>query len=191
MKYRILKILLLASLISNVFLLYLTIELQNSQSSTPVETSETKTVTELISEVPESGKSYPLMRVVDGDTIVVGFEKQTQYVRLIGINSPEPNDPGGPECYANEATKHLQEIAQTGLVVLHFDESQGPRDSYGRLLAYVELLDGTDIGEKMVADGYAREYTYNATYERQERYLTAENDAIENELGLWASDTCQ
>jgi micrococcal nuclease len=142
-------------------------------------------------EIFESGHTYPLMRIVDGDTIIVGFENATEYVRLIGINAPELNDPGGTQCYAQESSTHLQEIARTGLVVLHFDETQGMRDSYGRLLAYVELPEGGDLGEQMLRDGYAREYTYNATYARQSAYIAAEQSATEEGRGLWAEDVCQ
>ena len=191
MKTFLLKSILLLSLISNALLLYLVVEEKNTQSAEQQETLTQQVEETTQANVPESGNSYPLMRVIDGDTVVVGFDKQTQYVRLIGIDSPEPNDPGGPECYATESTNHLQELAETGIVVLHFDESQGKRDSYGRLLAYVELPDGTDIGEQMLKDGYAREYTYNAVYERQEKYLTSESEALENERGLWAASACQ
>jgi len=189
MKTFLLKSILLLSLISNALLLYLVVEQKNVQNA--VEHEELAQQAEQpVMRLPESGNTYPLIRIIDGDTIVVGFDKQTQYVRLIGIDSPEPNDPGGPECYADEATKHLQALAQTGLVVLHFDESQGTRDTYGRLLAYIELPDGTDLGKKMIEDGYAREYTYNTAYTRQADYQAAENDAMENERGLWAPGAC-
>jgi len=142
------------------------------------------------SESYESGQTYPLMRVVDGDTITVGFNGHTEYVRLIGLDTPEPNDPGGPECYASEATTHLRELAQTGTVILVFDASQGTRDRYGRLLAYVELPDGTDLATTMIRDGYAHEYTYAKPYARQAVYREAENEAVQAERGLWSPETC-
>ncbi len=137
-----------------------------------------------------SGNTYPFIRVVDGDTVIVGIEGRSEYVRLIGIDSPEPNDPDGPECYATEATEHMKAIALTGSVVLRFEPAQGYRDTYGRLLAYVELPDGTDLGERMLGDGYAREFTYGQGHTRREKYVAAENDARTNARGLWAPDTC-
>jgi micrococcal nuclease len=189
MQTKTLQIALIISLILNAYLLYSlsTVPTANTESTEEPQT-ETLLTTEMMY---ESGKSYPLMRIVDGDTIVVGFNGLTQYVRLIGIDAPEPNDPGGPQCYAEEATRHLQEIAQAGIVTLHFDESQGMRDSYGRLLAYVELPDGTDLGAKMIEDGYAHEFAYKATYARQGLYQEAELFAVENEVGLWAEEACQ
>lgn len=193
MNKRVLQSILIISLVLNAVLFY---ELtQQNIALAPVADDESaeEEVKSISIEKPvhESGLSYPLMRVVDGDTIIVGFENATEYVRLIGIDSPEPNDPGGPECYAQESTAHLQELARTGMVILHFDESQGMYDSYGRLLAYVEMPDGTDLAKQMLADGYAREFTYSSAYERQVAYLSAETEALEAERGLWSPDTCK
>ncbi len=180
---------LILSLTLNVLLYH-----QLSQKDSPINDPGSNAPTKVITEVepptlPRSG-SYPFIRVVDGDTITVGIEGRTEFVRLIGIDSPEPNDPGGAECYANEATNHMRELTRTGTVALYFDESQGTRDTYGRLLAYVELPDGTDIGAAMVRDGYAREYTYDERYERANVYRAAELEAIEAERGLWAPSAC-
>jgi micrococcal nuclease len=150
-------------------------------------------VTETVAPVDTSltgDTAYPFIRVVDGDTIVAGVNGTSEFVRIIGIDSPEPNDPGGPECYATEATEHLKELARTGTIVLVPDQTQGSRDKYGRLLAYVELPDGTDLGEAMVRDGYAREFTYDRPYDRRGTYVAAEKEAIVTEAGLWSADTC-
>lgn len=134
---------------------------------------------------------YPLIRVIDGDTIAVLINNQEQHVRLIGIDAPEPNDPGGPECYAEEATRHLRDLARTGVVTLVFDASQGERDMYERLLAYVEYPQGTDLGEAMLRNGYATEYTYDKPYDRVELYRAAEAEAVETQSGLWSDEACQ
>ncbi len=134
--------------------------------------------------------TYPLIRILDGDTISVLYQGKEERVRLIGINAPEPNIPSGPECYAQEATRHLQQLARTGLVRLSFDETQGTRDQFGRLLAYVAHPDGTDLNETMLRNGYAVEYTYNTPYARSDAYKAAQAEAMENQSGLWAEDAC-
>jgi endonuclease YncB( thermonuclease family) len=188
MQNLILKLILGVSIILNFALLFSTYTNDSPLATTDNVVEVPKE--EVQETVFESGKTYPLMRIIDGDTIIVGFNGTTEYVRLIGIDSPEPNDPGGPECFAQEATSQLQTLAQTGLVVLHFDESQGMRDSYGRLLAYVELLDGTDLGKQMITNGYAHEYTFHANYARQNDYLQAETTARESFRGLWEENVC-
>ena len=45
------------------------------------------------------------------------------------------------------------------------DPTQADRDQYDRLLRYVQLPDGTDLGSTMISDGNADEYTYDVSYE--------------------------
>jgi micrococcal nuclease len=169
--------------------IYLALELSKAQRvSVTVENATPSTSTPEIS-LP-NGESYPFIRVVDGDTVTVGVAGSVEYVRLIGIDAPEPNDPGGPECYATESTVHLTELMQTGTVRLYFDSSQGVHDKYSRLLAYVELPDGTDVGNAMLRNGYAREYLYDKPYDRRNAYLEAERAAVSEQQGLWNSELC-
>lgn len=83
-----------------------------------------------------------LVRVVDGDTIVVNIEGEEHKVRLIGVNTPESV---APDSYrventeagvlASEYTKAL--LANVTEVYLQKDVSE--TDQYGRLLRYVWL----------------------------------------------------
>jgi micrococcal nuclease len=187
MKHSILIIILILSLGLNIFLLF------GAQKNSPDTQAEESNPTPTTNDAPafESGATYPFIRVVDGDTIVVGIQGTSKYIRLIGIDAPEPNLPSGPECYATEATEHLKALARTGTVTLHLDETQGAYDKFSRILAYVELPDGTDLGERMLRDGYAREFMYEKPYEKRERYLEAEQSALSTEAGLWAPQMCQ
>lgn len=184
MSRRILLVALTLSLALNVVLLQ-----KQTWSPTPAPSIATSTPASDVHYV--SGQSYPLLRVVDGDTIIVGVGSEAEYVRMIGVDTPEANSTGGPECYANEAAQKLKELVQVaGAVTLRFDTSQGLRDKYGRLLAYIELPDTTDVGEQMIRQGYAQEYTYDLPYERQARYKQAENDAMNAVTGLWDEAAC-
>ena len=185
MNKQLLTLILIISLITNAYFIFTNTQKASEQEQEPIAEEAPEVAQEF-----ESGASYPFIRVVDGDTVVVGVDGTTEFVRLIGIDSPEPNDPGGPECFAAEATDHMVELARTGTVVLHFDESQGSRDKYSRLLAYAELPDGTDLGEAMLRDGYAREFTYDRPYERRDSYREAEKEATSLEAGLWSPTTC-
>lgn len=185
MNEKLVRTLLLLSVVLNVGLGGVLI--QQLRETVPTDLIETDT--EPIEKVHTNG-TYPFIRVIDGDTVAVLLAGKEERVRLIGINAPEPNDPGGPECYAEEATRHLRELAKTGMVDLTFDESQGARDVYGRLLAYVSLPDGDDLGERMLREGYAHEYTYDTPYVRLDTYKAAEAEAIEARSGLWADEAC-
>lgn len=98
-----------------------------------------------------------LVRVVDGDTIVVNIDGEDVTVRLIGINTPESV---APESYldrtgkmntaeginASEYTKTLLEDVD----VVYLEKDVSETDKYDRLLRYVWLEipeDNCDIGE--------------------------------------------
>jgi hypothetical protein len=54
----------------------------------------------------------------------------------------------------------------------------------------VYFEDGTSYNKKMIADGYASEYTYNTPYKYQSEYKQAQKDAEAGSLGLWSPSTC-
>ncbi len=135
--------------------------------------------------------SYFVTRVVDGDTFKVASGEALLTVRIIGINTPETKDPRkGVECFGEEASEQLTNRIHEKTVILSSDPSQAERDRYGRLLRYVTLQDGTDVGEELIRNGYAYEYTYNTPYLKQEIYKNAQADAQETQQGLWAPDIC-
>ena len=134
---------------------------------------------------------YMVTRVVDGDTIVIDINGVQEKVRLIGINSPESVDPRRNfECYGIEASKYMKSIANGQYVQLEYDSSQDKRDKYDRLLAYLYLQDGQMLNKKMIADGYAYEYTYNKPYKYQKEFKAAQSIATYSDRGLWAAETC-
>ncbi len=125
-----------------------------------------------------------LSRVIDGDTVEIKTEGQpNDTVRLIGINTPEKN-----ECFASEASNHLKTLAEGKEIILVTDPTQDERDMYGRLLAYLYLGSETSLNQRMVAEGYAKEYTYmNHAYEYQSEFKSAEASAKGAELGIWSA----
>ncbi|MFH0892470.1 MAG: thermonuclease family protein [Candidatus Falkowbacteria bacterium] len=142
-------------------------------------------------EESEAPVYYPVVKVVDGDTIDVNIDGKTERIRFIGLNTPETVDPRKPvECFGKEASIRAGELLSGQEVRLKTDPTQGDRDKYDRLLRYVYLKDGTDIALKLISDGYGYEYAYDLPYKNQDQYNKAEADARENERGLWAPGVC-
>lgn len=134
--------------------------------------------------------TFAVGRTVDGDTFVLDDGSRTR-VRVLGINTPETKDPRKPvECFGKEASARLQQLIDGKDVRLAADPTQDDRDRYGRLVRYVMLSDGTDVGLMMIRDGYAYEYTYRGRYERQPAYRAAQEEARTAKRGLWADGAC-
>lgn len=137
------------------------------------------------------GVYYNVTKITDGDTIHISMDGKDEVVRLLGINTPETVDPRRTvECFGKEASDRMKEVASGKIVRLEYDDSQSLRDTYGRLLAYVYLEDGQMLNRKMVAEGYAYEYTYMTSYRYQSEFRDLQRLAQSSSRGLWAETTC-
>jgi micrococcal nuclease len=129
--------------------------------------------------------------IIDGDTVGVMLDGDTKKIRLIGIDTPETKDPRKPvECFGVEATEAITALIEGKNIFLTSDPSQTNQDRYGRLLRYISLEDGTDIGYQMILQGFAREYTYQDPYQKQAEYQMAETTAREKNTGFWNPEAC-
>lgn len=122
-----------------------------------------------------------VVRIVDGDTVDVRLTSgRRERVRLIGIDATERGD-----CFAREASSRARVLALSKKVVLRGDPTQDTRDRYGRLLAYVWLPGGSDLGYQLVAGGFAKVYVYRDRFRRHLAYAKAERGARASPRGLW------
>lgn len=122
-------------------------------------------------------------RIIDGDTIVL---ENGKIVRYIGIDTPELNvKKGKPECYALKAKKKNEELVFGKKVRLEKDVSE--TDKYGRLLRYV-YVDDVFVNEYLVKEGYATILTYPPDVAYADLFLIAQQEAKENNRGLWGTD---
>jgi micrococcal nuclease len=136
-------------------------------------------------------KEAKVIKVTDGDTLHVLLDGVDEKVRLLGINTPETVDPRTPvQCFGKEASNRMKELAGGKMVKLEFDETQSTRDAYNRLLAYVYLDDGEMLNRKMIAEGYAYEYTYMTPYKYQQEFRQLQVLAKGSNRGLWSANTC-
>jgi len=118
-------------------------------------------------------------QVVDGDTLAVRLSNGKQErVRLIGVDAAERG-----ACFAAQATEHARRLALSRPIVLRGDATQDTRDRYGRLLAYVWIPGGRDLGYQLVARGYAKVYVYRTPFTGPSAYRTAETRAKSSSHG--------
>jgi len=101
---------------------------------------------------PICGRSKRITCIVDGDTF---WHNRIKY-RLQNIDAPETGAKAQCESErrrADAATVELQRLMRTPY--LHY-RTMG-KDRYGRVLVRIETHQG-DVGETMIAGGYARPY---------------------------------
>jgi len=122
-------------------------------------------------------------RVVDGDTAKVFYRGRSQYVRYIGIDTPESVKPGSPvECYGVEAKDFNEARLSGGTVRLRFGPEQ--RDRFGRLLAYVYVSD-VMLNAQLLERGYAETLTIPPNDAKSVRFQRIEDEARQAGRGLW------
>lgn len=124
-------------------------------------------------------------KVVDGDTIEI---EGGQRVRYIGIDTPETVDPRRPVgCFGKEASRENKNLVEGGEVILVKDVSE--TDKYERLLRYVYIKteDGSllFVNDYLVRAGFAKASTYPPDVRFTEQFTRAEQEARENNRGLW------
>jgi micrococcal nuclease len=119
-------------------------------------------------------------RVIDGDTVLL---TNGERVRLIGVDTPETKHPQKPvERFGKEAYLFTKRMVEGKEVKLEYDQQK--RDRYGRLLAYVYLMDGTFLNAEIIKQGYGFAYT-KYPFKYMEEFRGYEREARENKRGLW------
>ena len=108
-------------------------------------------------ELGKQWDGYRLVRVIDGDTVLVQSRRNGEEtrLRLVGINSPETN-----ECFFDQAKVQLG-MALDGKKITY---KIFGRDGFGRFLGIV-YANNADVSENMVATGAALAYSASEVHD--------------------------
>ena len=132
---------------------------------------------------------YKMIRVVDGDTIVIKYNGKYEKVRLLCVNTPESvhpdkkqNIPMGKVASRYVQKKLLDEYDR--YIDLEFEMSR-IRGNYGRLLAYV-FVNGKNLNVDLVRQGLSPYYTkYGQSQKYDAEFRAAEKQARKEKLNIW------
>ena len=160
-----------------------------------------------------------VIRVVDGDTLILSNNER---VRLIGVDTPEYHASAKLRRDADHSKTDAKTIQKQGLkastftkglmngqrVKLEYDEGNNAtnhRDKYGRLLAYVYLVEGQEedlveaispdvrdlptfhegfLNALLIEAGYGHTYT-RYPFKYKDQFLFYEQEAHQSGRGLW------
>ncbi|WP_327051590.1 thermonuclease family protein [Halomicrococcus gelatinilyticus] len=147
-----------------------------------------------------NGTVATVVEVVDGDTVEIAYANDTrETARLLGVDTPEvhaestpaefegvPETSDGVQClrtWGDRASSFARDRLAGEQVRITFDENEGRRGGYGRLLVYVHH-DGRLFNHRLVEEGYAR--VYDSDFEKGERFYATEDRAQSQSVGVWA-----
>ncbi len=136
------------------------------------------------------GASAEVLRVIDGDTIEIELsdalhDRPVTRIRFWGLDCPETAKPDRPaDPFAHEATELTRSLAADQTITLYL-ESHRTRGVFGRVLAHVELPDGTSLNEALLSAGLAVA-DERWSHSRLGRYAQLERAAKRQSLGIWS-----
>ena len=140
----------------------------------------------IISTEPTFAGQYKVVRVVDGDTVVIKYGGKYEKVRLLCVDTPESVHPDKKQNIpmGKVATRYTQKKLTDKYVKLEF-EIHRLRGTYGRLLAYV-FADGQNLNLDLVRQGLSPYYTkYGKSKKYDAEFRAAEKQARKEESNIW------
>jgi micrococcal nuclease len=130
-----------------------------------------------------------VVRVVDGDTIVLANGK---YLRYLGIDTPEThlkNHDGtwreAFQTFGKEATEFNRRLVEGKIIRVEFDVQKN--DKYNRLLGYCYLPGGEMVNAKMLEEGFATLFIKAPNVKHADVFIAAQTRARENRKNLWGN----
>jgi len=124
---------------------------------------------------------WPVLRVVDGNTVVIRYFDQIEQIRLLGVKAPDK----GKEGY-EQAKETLRTFIDGYKIFLEFEPSQkGKRDRNGRLLGYI-FHDGGNINIELIRSGWSKYWDGYSCGQYAPKFQDAEREAQRSGKGLWA-----
>ena len=152
-----------------------------------------------------------LVRVIDGDTIIVTIDGAEVYVRFRGVDAPETSKSDKAEKELDHTSMPRAEMVALGVKTTKWLEKRlagrklflhaqptpaGPKEhlhhNQHRLLAYLTLdkPDGEDVGAAMLREGYGLVWPRNLDtrrylHSRSLAYVEACHGSLKGQPGLW------
>jgi micrococcal nuclease len=130
---------------------------------------------------------YKVVRVVDGDTIVIRYNGKYEKVRLRCVNTPKfvPSEEKQKDTIAEVAFRYIQKKLTGKYIDLEFETWS--RGRFGVLFAYV-FVDGKNINLDLVRQGLSRYYIkYGESKNYHNEFKISEKLARKEKLNIWSN----
>lgn len=140
--------------------------------------------------VPPDAQEAVVVSVVDGDTLRLRgrgagpVPGDATRVRVLLVDTPEVGEQ--QECFGPEAAARTEELVPRGSVVRVLADVE-PRDRFDRLLLHVWTGSGVNLGEALVAEGYATVLQLEPNRRYLAAFEAAQDRARADGRGLWSA----
>ena len=137
------------------------------------------------------GRRFQVVRIIDGDTLEIDEPDRVQHqsvtrVRLCGIDCPETARSDQPaEPWARQAVEFNRRTIGQATITLILETTR-TRDTFGRLLAHIELDDGHNLNAALLDAGFAR-VEERWPHSQLSRYAQIEHSARKMAVGMWST----
>ncbi|WP_433180173.1 thermonuclease family protein [Actinoallomurus sp. CA-150999] len=133
-------------------------------------------------EPPPEARTALVVRVVDGDTVLLRIGGRGLRVRLIGVDAPETW--ARRDCYGAEAARALRRLVPVGSAVRVIGDRE-PYDRFGRRLLHLWTSRGRLVSAALVRAGFARALAIPPDTRYAPLLDAAETAARRSGAGLW------
>jgi micrococcal nuclease len=115
-----------------------------------------------------------LVKVLDGDTVIIRDDAHTYHLRLLDIDAPESQ-----QSFGKQSKRSLSELCRETIAV-----GQESIDMYGRTLGHL-YCNNIDASEFQIAQGMA---WFNSRYSKRTDLELLQQQAQQQALGLWQQE---
>jgi micrococcal nuclease len=122
-----------------------------------------------------------VVKVIDGDSLVIKIDGKPVECRMIGIDAPEL----GQKPWGHRARNHLIGILQKSAWRVSVETDADERDRYGRALVYLRDKGGSLINLRMAEDGYAVPLSIRPNVAHAPEISAAVDSAKSSGKGIW------
>ncbi|MGB9594812.1 MAG: thermonuclease family protein [Candidatus Poribacteria bacterium] len=143
--------------------------------------------------IDPTGPRYKVLKIIDGDTILLLINGKSERVRLKSVDTPETVNPNKPqEYYGWEATMFITNLLKGEEVYTEIEPGDEidiyKIDIYNRKLFYLfRAPDGLFVNLEIVRQGYGKfSRSYLSKYKELFEYY--EEIAKKSEKGIWSNE---
>jgi micrococcal nuclease len=136
---------------------------------------------------PELASKHYVIRISDGDTILVNYKGKPELIDLLHVNTPESVHPDAKQHIPLRkiASDYTKKRLKGKFVELEFEGTFKGR--YGRIIAYV-IVDGVNFNLELVRQGLSPYYTeYGQSQKYDKEFREAEKYARKHLLNIWGN----